>query len=126
MSVVLAVAAGGAFGAVGRYVVLSWIGHRLGTGYPYGTLFVNVAGSCLLGALTPLAALAWAPPAELQAFLAVGLLGAFTTFSTFAMDVAFLAGRRAFAAAAVYVVASAVLSIGGFVAGYAVVRAALA
>jgi CrcB protein len=126
MSVLLAVAAGGAFGAVGRYLVLSWAGHRFGTNYPYGTLLVNVAGSFLLGVLTALAALAWAPPAELKVFLAVGLLGAFTTFSTFAMDVAFLAGRRAFAAAAVYIVASAGLSIAGFLAGLAIVRAALA
>ena len=47
MTVVFAVAAGGALGALGRYLVLSWLGHRLGFGFPFGTLAVNVSGSFL-------------------------------------------------------------------------------
>ena len=60
---------------------------------------------------------AWSPPPELRVFLTAGVLGALTTFSTFAMDVAYLTGRRAFTAAAVYTLASVGLLLGGFFTG---------
>ncbi|MHC4917835.1 MAG: CrcB family protein, partial [Planctomycetota bacterium] len=88
MKMLLAVAAGGAVGAVGRYLVMIQVGYWLGTAFPFATLAVNVIGSFALGLLVGLMALAWSPPAELRALLVVGVLGAFTTFSTFSMDVA--------------------------------------
>ena len=91
------VAAGGALGALGalgRYLAISWIGHRLGTGFPYGTLAVNAGGSLLIGAFIALGDSHWRIAPEVQAFVAIGLLGAFTTVSTFALDTAFLVGRR--------------------------------
>ncbi len=94
MTVVFAVAAGGALGALGRYLVLSWLGHRLGFDFPFGMLAVNVFGSFLAGLLLALTSTVWPAPLELRLFLGLGILGAFTTFSTFAMDTAYLAGQH--------------------------------
>ncbi len=116
MTIYLAVAAGGALGAVGRYVVISRTGALLGTEFPYGTLLVNVVGSFLLGAVVAIAAKTGATDGML-AFLAVGVLGGFTTFSTFALDVAYLAGRRVVRGAALYIVVSVVFSIAAFAVG---------
>lgn len=126
MKVLLAVAAGGALGAVGRYLVMTQVAHWFGTAFPFATLAVNVIGSFILGLLVELLALVWSPPQELRALIVVGVLGAFTTFSTFSMDVALQVERGEANWAMVYVVASVVLSIGGFFAGMHLVRVALA
>ena len=126
MTVVFAVAAGGALGALGRYLVLSWLGHRLGFGFPFGTIAVNVLGSFLAGLLLALTATLWPAPLEVRLFLGVGVLGAFTTFSTFAMYTAYLAGQHRPVAAAIYVLASIALSLAAAFAGYHLVYAALA
>lgn len=126
MKMLLAVAAGGALGAVGRYLVMTQIGHWLGTGFPYGTLSVNVIGSFILGVLIETMALAWSPPAELRALLVIGALGAFTTFSTFSMDVALRYERGELALTALYIIASVALSIAAFFAGLALMRMLLA
>lgn len=122
MNTVLAVAAGGAIGAVGRYLVMSGVGHWLGHGFPIGTLVVNVLGSLAMGVLVELGALVWSPSPELRAMLVVGLLGSFTTFSTFSLDVVVLVQRGATLPAMGYIVASVVLSIAGLVLGMALVR----
>ncbi len=83
----------------------------LGSGFPWGTLTVNVAGSFVLGALIETMALRWSVGPELRAFLTVGVLGAFTSFSAFSLDVAVLSGRSAIIPAALYVIASVSLSI---------------
>ena len=121
----LAVAAGGALGAVGRYLVVSAVGQVFGTGFPLGTIVVNVVGSFLLGALTEAMALAWSPSPELRAMIAIGVLGAFTTFSAFSLDVALLYERGALGQAALYAGASVVLSIGAFFLGLALLRSTL-
>jgi len=126
MKILLAVAAGGALGAVGRYLVMTQVAHWFGTAFPFATLAVNVIGSFILGLLVELLALVWSPPQELRALIVVGVLGAFTTFSTFSMDVALQVERGEANWAMVYVVASVVLSIGGFFAGMHLVRVALA
>ena len=84
---ILAVAAGGALGAVARFLVSSGTGYLFGYGFPFGTLIVNVLGSFALGVLIQVTAFAWSPSAEVRAFVVVGVLGAFTTFSTFSLDV---------------------------------------
>ncbi len=127
--ILIAVALGGALGALGRYAMVSQVSHALGPwlgGFPLGTLGVNVLGSFAMGLLVEVFALAWSPPEALRALLTVGLLGAFTTFSTFSMEAVLLYERGALVQAAVYIAASVVLSIAGFVAGLALIRAIFA
>jgi len=83
----------------------------LGSGFPWGTLTVNVVGSFAMGALVELMAIRWNVGPELRAFMTVGVLGAFTTFSTFSLDVAVLGERGALLPAALYVLMSVGLSI---------------
>lgn len=118
----LAIAAGGACGAVGRYLVSSLAGSLFGLGFPYGTLIVNVVGSFVMGVLVELGALVWSPTPELRAMLVTGLLGAFTTFSTFSLDVVTLFERKAHVAAGLYLVMSVVLSIGMLIVGMRLTR----
>ena len=121
VQMLVAVAAGGALGAVGRYLVMSGVGH----GFPHGTLAVNLIGSFALGALIEISALAWSPSEEMRAFLAAGVLGAFTTFSTFSMDTVVLWERGEFVGAGIYVVCSVALGVCGLIAGMSVFRAIL-
>lgn len=122
LKILIAVAVGGALGAVGRYLVIGQVGHWFGTGFPLGTLVVNVVGSFVLGALTETMALVWSPSAELRALMVVGILGAFTTFSTFSLDVMLLIERHQLGAMMLYVAASVCLSILGLYAGLRVMR----
>lgn len=126
MQMILAVAAGGAFGAVARYLVMVQATKLFGLSFPWGTLTVNILGSFIMGALIEIMALTWSPSQEMRAFLAVGVLGAFTTFSTFSLDAYTLYERGQVTAAAGYVVASVALSIAGLVAGLKVFRVLLA
>lgn len=86
MTQTLAIAGGGALGALLRFWVSGWVYGLLGRGFPYGTLAVNVLGSLAMGIgyVLLLERLALGP--EWRAFLLVGLLGAFTTFSTFSLE----------------------------------------
>ncbi len=122
MNIVVAVAVGGAIGAVGRYLVMSGIGHWLGMGFPWATLTVNGVGSLAMGVMVELGALMWSPSPEMRAMLVVGVIGSFTTFSAFSLDVAVLAARGAWLAVAAYVVVSVLLSIGALAVGMTVVR----
>ena len=122
----IAVAAGGAVGAVARYLVYATIGHLPATGFPYATLAVNVVGSFAMGALVETMALAWNGSLTMRLFLATGVLGSFTTFSTFSLDFVVLFERRAWIACALYAFGSVVLSIGALIAGLALVRRMLA
>jgi len=123
MQTILAVAAGGAFGAVARYLVMIGVGRLLGPhDFPWGTLTVNVVGSVLMGVLVEVLALVWSPSQELRALLVVGVLGAFTTFSTFSLDVVALTERGQTLYAAAYVTGSVVLCVGGLLAAMHVMR----
>lgn len=124
-SLLLAVALGGAAGAVGRYAVMSALGHWLGSGFPWGTLAVNLVGSFLMGALVEVMALAWSPSPEMRALLVVGVLGGFTTFSTFSLDVVTLLERQNFPYALAYVAGSLVLGVAALFAGLGVIRLVL-
>jgi CrcB protein len=125
MKGLLAVELGGALGALARYGVFVAATHLLGHGFPYGTLIVNVLGSLLLGVLIEGLALAWTLPESVRLFLVVGVFGAFTTFSTFSLDVAVLYERGRTIAAAGYIVASVVLSVGGLFTGLHIMRRVL-
>lgn len=94
----------------------------LGSGFPYGTLLINVVGSLVMGLLAGLFALKFDPGHSWRLFLTTGILGGFTTFSTFSLDAVVLYERGVLGSMAVYVIASVVLSIGGLFAGLFIMR----
>jgi CrcB protein len=85
-------------------------------------LAANVIGSFVMGVLVAAGALFWSPSPELRAFLTVGLLGAFTTFSSFSLEVALLYERGDLGLAALYIVASVILCVLGLFLGLWLVR----
>ncbi len=82
----LLIALGAALGANARYLISLWAGNRLGTDFPYGTLIVNLTGSFALGFLLTLGTGRLQLSPEARLLLAVGFLGSFTTFSSFAVE----------------------------------------
>ena len=122
MRIPIAVALGGAFGALARYLMVGRIEHWLGAGFPYGTLTANVLGSFLMGVLIEIMALVWSPSAEMRALLTVGLLGSFTTFSGLSLDTLLLFEAGAPGQAALYALASVLLSLIGIFAGMRLFR----
>ncbi len=82
----VAIAGGGAIGAMMRYGVANGVNSMFGRGFPYGTLAVNVLGSLVMGLLYVLMLERLAVGPEWRAALQVGLLGAFTTFSSFSIE----------------------------------------
>lgn len=124
MSSIVAIAAGGAVGAVARYLLTVQVGHLLGLGFPYGTLIINVAGSMFLGMLLEVMALFWSVGNDFRAFLVIGVLGSFTTFSTFSLDVMVMFNRGDIVAASLYVLASVGFALVAFAGGMAAVRLA--
>ena len=126
MKMILAIAAGGALGAVGRHLLAHHVNTLAGGGFPLGILVCNVLGSFLMGVLVEVMALTWSASLEMRAFLAVGVLGAFTTFSTFSLDAVLLVQRGDLAKAGLYVAASVTLSILGLMLGLQAARSVLA
>jgi fluoride exporter len=125
MKLILAVALGGAIGAVARYQSIGMFTRWLGLGFPYGTLFVNVVGCFVMGLFVELLVTKLNSSPEIRAFFAVGVLGAFTTFSNFALDVSVLTERANLLAAGAYVALSVVLSIAGLFFGHWLMRSIL-
>ncbi|ATU91807.1 fluoride efflux transporter CrcB [Phyllobacterium zundukense] len=112
MNAILLVASGGAIGSVARYLVGVLMARAFGTAFPYGTLTVNVVGGFLMGLFIELLARRFDGSPELRLFVAVGIMGGFTTFSSFSLDVAVLWDRGELATVMLYVFASVILSIG--------------
>ena len=122
MNPFLQVALGGAIGATARYATyraLVWHGPDL----PVATVVVNVAGSLIMGVLAVLLADRWGT--GYAPLLLTGVLGGFTTFSAFSLDALVLWERGQMTAAAVYVIASVVLSLVAVIAGLAIGRGML-
>ena len=115
------VAIGGALGSVARYAVSLGTVRWLGVGFPWGTLLVNVAGSFAIGLLAALVAADGRPllGADARAFLLVGVLGGFTTFSSFSLETLELVRGGALGAAALNVALSIVLCLTGAWLGFA-------
>jgi CrcB protein len=90
----IAIAAGGALGALFRYWVSNGVHLVAGRSFPYGTLTVNVIGSLCIGLLYVLFNERFEVAAHWRALLMVGVLGAFTTFSTFSMETLELLEKR--------------------------------
>ena len=118
----LAVAAGGACGALLRLWVAQGVYALLGRGFPYGTLVVNVSGSLAMGIVYVLFFERYDIAPEWRAALVVGLLGAFTTFSTFSMDTLLLIQQGEHARAGLNVALSVVLCLAGCWLGIAAAR----
>lgn len=122
---ILAVAAGGAFGSVLRYVSMSLVGRWAGSGFPWGTLFVNVVGSFIMGVLVEMVAQRWSMGEGMRALIFVGVLGGFTTFSTFSLDVGLMIERHQIWPALFYATLSVVAGVLALFGGLAVVRGGL-
>lgn len=118
----LAVALGAAVGANLRYGLSVWAAQRLGASWPYGTFIINVLGCLAIGALLTLAAtrLPLSEPARL--LLVTGLLGGFTTFSSFGYETYSLITSGNWLGAGLYVGASVVVGLLAVVVGAGLVR----
>lgn len=111
----VAVALGGALGSVARYAITIAVTQRFGPGLPWGTWAINLSGCLAIGFIAGLSqARGFGPPA-VRIFLVVGVLGGYTTFSTFAYDTLTLAGEGSAPLAFLYAGSSVV---GGLVAAY--------
>jgi CrcB protein len=117
------VALGGALGAALRFLAGAWAVRALGSGFPYGTIGVNVLGSLAMGAAAALV-LERYPDASpvIRNLLMTGVLGGFTTFSAFSLDALMLIEKGRMAAAAAYVGGSVTLSILALWAGLSLAR----
>ena len=122
INTIAAIAAGGAIGALLRHGVNITALKLLGHGFPYGTLTVNILGSFIMGALVVTFAHLWQPSEFLRIFLITGILGAFTTFSTFSLDFANLFERGEYLGSTIYLSASLILSIAALFGGMAMMR----
>src|SRR5688572_24433962 len=98
----------------------------VGTAFPWGTLFVNVTGSFVIGVLAEAFALRWHVDPAVRIFLITGICGGYTTFSAFSLEVVALISRGALMPAAAYIVGSVVVSLAALYAGLFLVRRLLA
>ncbi|MEL6372717.1 MAG: fluoride efflux transporter CrcB [Pseudomonadota bacterium] len=119
----LMVCVGGALGAGTRHLVNLIALRALGPSFPWGTFIVNIAGSFAMGLLIGIFAQRTQTSPELRLLLTTGLLGGFTTFSAYALDIVALMERKAPLAAAGYMFGSVGLAVMALIAGLVVVRA---
>jgi fluoride exporter len=123
---VCAVAIGAALGGVARYIIGQVFVQRFGPGFPYGTLFINVTGSFLIGVVAELAtSRAFGVTPLLRVFAATGILGGYTTFSTFSLDALVLVGDGAALLATLYAAGSVALGLIAAYAGLVLARIAI-
>ncbi len=123
MNALVLVSVGGAAGAVARFAPSSALGRLVATPFPIATLAINILGSVAMGIFVGLMARllpAWQEEARL--FVAVGLLGGFTTFSTFSLDTIVLLQRGELAQALFYVGLSVVVCVAGLYLGLLISR----
>jgi CrcB protein len=124
LGVIVAVALGGAIGSVARYAVSTLQSPVVA--FPYAIFFVNLSGGFLMGVVTALLSLKFNVSSEMQVFLTTGILGGYTTFSTFSLQSALLIERNDFMTATIYVLGSAILSVVALFTGLWIVRAVYA
>jgi CrcB protein len=113
MTQILFVGMGGFLGSVARYLMVGLLQSPTGGSFPYGTLVVNVAGCALIGGLSELLEARPLLTGEGRAFLFIGLLGGFTTFSAFGNETVNLLRHAGPALASANVLANVVLALGG-------------
>lgn len=126
MKLLVLVSAGGAIGAVLRFLTYQAFASRAvaqpGAVFPWATVTVNVAGSFLMGLAVVAILERFDGSPALRAFVMTGILGGFTTFSAFSLDAFELYANRSLEAASAYIAVSVVLSIVGLIAGMAIAR----
>ncbi|HKO16565.1 MAG TPA: fluoride efflux transporter CrcB [Gemmatimonadaceae bacterium] len=120
------IALGSAFGGAARYYLGSFIQQRAGSGFPVGTLIVNITGSFLLGLLLRYALGTESISPEVRALLTTGFCGGYTTFSTFTYDTLMLVEDGQHQRALVYVLLSVIASLIGAWLGFTAARELLA
>ena len=123
MRLLLLATVGGAIGAGARHLVNIGFVRWLGPEFPWSTVFINIVGSLLMGVVVMAVALRFGGSIELRTFLATGILGGFTTFSAFSLDISTLLGRDEIATALIYIAASVAISLLALYAGLALSRA---
>jgi CrcB protein len=110
------VAAGGAVGALLRYVAMQLVQHFSSAPFPLATMLVNILGSFIIGLM--MAKFLQHDSESARLFFVTGVLGGFTTFSAFSWDALQLLQRGAFASAAFYIIGSIIFSLAAVAAGY--------
>jgi CrcB protein len=120
------VALGSAIGGVARYLVGGWVQERSGTTFPVQTLLINVSGSFLLGLVQRYALETTALSPEVRTMLTIGVLGGYTTFSTFSYETLRLVEDGDWRRASAYILLSVVLSVAAALIGVAAARELLA
>ncbi len=113
---------GGGLGAAARHGVNLLVARMTSSSFPFGTLAINVLGSALMGAIIGYFALKGDSPQPWRLFLTTGILGGFTTFSTFSLEAVLLYERGEMAVATLYVAASVGLSVAGLITGLWLLR----
>ena len=114
----------GAFiGANARYALQTWAAARWGADFPYGTLIINISGSLILGFFVTLVTQRVAIPTEWRMFVTVGLLGGFTTFSSFSVETLNLAQMGRWLPALLYLTGNVGLGLVGAFLGMILARA---
>ena len=122
MITVISIAIGGALGALLRYFLANQISIIFGTNFPWGILLINIFGSFLMGITIESFNLFSISNEPMQKFLTVGILGAFTTFSTFSLDAIDLITKNRIFDAFLYIFASVILAIGFLFLGIQLVK----
>ena len=122
--VLLAIAIGGGIGSLARHYLSTAVYQATGSTFPYGIFVVNVLGGLIMGIIVQLGALKLNYTPEMRAFLTTGILGGFTTFSTFSLDSALLIERGDWPGALIYMIGSVVLSVSALFFGLWLVRIA--
>ena len=122
MKVLLAVAIGGAIGAIARFQLSQSFIKSFNGDFIYNILVANIVGCFLMGVCYEFMNLKMNVGVEWRAFFMVGVLGAFTTFSSFALDVFILVERGSYLNASMYILSSVVFSIVGLFVGIYIVR----
>jgi CrcB protein len=120
---VAAVAIGGALGSVARYLVSTWFFGRIGLGFPWGTFFINVSGSLAIGIVLQLALSRAGLNPLVRLFFATGVLGGYTTFSTYAFEIYSLGYAAQPAQSVAYALGSVFAGVAAAYAGTLIVRA---
>jgi fluoride exporter len=122
MGTVFAVGVGGGLGALARYYIAGLV-QPAGATFNWGIFVVNITGGLLMGLIVEASALKLNLQPDVRAFLTVGILGGYTTFSTFSLDSVLLLQKGEYGTAAVYIIGSVALSILALFAGLWIVRA---